>query len=406
MDDSHSSTPTSSLAAAIVAETKALKSISPKEFGEALEVAIRTQGLNPTDNLNFHDNRQIRQVLETPLRRARTMRDSCRRAAAAMGRSTSTPLHHGMDHDNRAFQQPLGSWVGLPYASLREERPFLYDHMHTHPLNTLLASSLNVADLEQLHQTWDPTRETAQEHQRRVFAPLLQRTTRTNFQKVYDSFVTSCCLPLLHTSALRGGVLNGSLNRQHHTSNDPVVYRYQVFPTINVVYPNDPEACVPPSCDLTHGKSVGWLHFHVPLTASQGTSALYCENFPGREDWHALRCTQVGLGYCWDGARCLSFVPLNTTGKTRVSLDFRILLVRASTSASLANIQSMPSLLSSASRTNSMDDDVLCRAQHLQDALTRVTGFYKEATVDQFGRTTTRGRGMAEPDARCGFPFA
>lgn len=376
-----------SLTTAIAADATAMKAMSPRDFADSLHAAMAQEGDNP----NFGDSRNLRQALELSLRQARTLRDQCRRANIALDApQTSTPSPQFL---------PLNSWVGLPYASLREERPFLYDHMHTHPLGELLTQTLNMPDLTQIHQGWDPNREPAIEHQRRMFAPLLDKNLRRSFQTAYDSFVTSCCLPLLHAAALRGNVFNSS-NRQHHTvSNDPVLYRYQVFPTINVVYPNDPEACQPPTCDLNQGKSVGWLHFHVPLTASQGTSALHCERFPGREDWHALRCTQVGLGYCWDGARCLSFVPLNTTGATRVSMDFRVLLVRSST------VRESP--YNRPIDYDLVNDDTLCRPHHLQDALTRISGFYKEATVDcVMGATTRGGTGTVEPDARCGFPFA
>ncbi|CAB9518785.1 expressed unknown protein [Seminavis robusta] len=352
-------TTTTTLASAIVADAAAMTRMSPAEFGAALHAIEQPSS---QDSSTPFTESQLRKALECPLRQARKLRDNCRGPG------------------------PQTSWIGLPYPSLREERPFLYDHMHTHPLAEILQRTLNktTTDLAQLHQTWDSTQMTALQHQRQLVAPLLDKHERTQFAHAYESFVTSCCIPLLHAAALRHSVFS--------TSSAGVVYRYQVFPTINIVYPNDPEACRPPSCDLAHGKSVGWLHFHIPLTAACNTSALYCERYPGREDWHALRCTSVGLGYCWDGARCHSFVPLNTTNATRVSLDFRILLVR-------------PDSLTS------QEDDELCRPLHLTDSLTRIPGFYEQATMDVGGasRILLRRRSSpwsAVPDARCGFPFA
>lgn len=201
-----------------------------------------------------------------------------------------------------------------------------------------------------------------------------------------------------------------------------MLYRYQIFPTVTVVYPHDPEACRPPSCDLNEGHSVGWLHFHVPLTSSTGsTSGLWVESFPGREDWHPLATRRVGLGYCWDGARNLQFTPLNTTNGTRVSLDFRILLVRASSVAAAAAAAHATTSHNINHRMSEedviMNDDVLCRPHHLEDVLTRADdGFYEEATMGRIGGASKmRRRGcaaastaisMKEPDARCGFPFA
>jgi len=497
--------------------TTSRPAMSPRDFGKTLQQAMGPRH-PPHESLDFRHSQNLRQALELPLRHARRMRDLHRASTSTNHHyqhpfqrtsNTTTTTTTTCDHypngppshsqpqaqHNASNYLPLTSWVGLPYASLREERPFLYDHMHTHPLADVLCQSLDLTDhdLSQLHGTWNPKVESAQDHQRRIFQPLVQDATkRQAFTQAYESFVTSCCIPLLHASALQKGVFNTSSNNNNNNNNhnnhdmnsmmaanrltpilpggfvgqqqqqqqglvdhhglslssipsasslalfDPILYRYQVFPTISVVYPDDPEACAPPTCDLSHDKSVGWLHFHVPLTASVGTSALYCEHFPGREDWHALRCTSVGLGYCWDGARCLQFTPLNTTGQTRVSLDFRILLVRASTTAT-----TMTSTDSTSSRMeDTVHDDPLCRPHHLHDAVMREPGFYEEATMDTaFGAVSTRQRRMmhprhstgsstpsgssggnalcmqhrrraaasttpVQPDARCGFPFA
>ena len=429
--------------------------IAPAAFGNALQEAIDKQ--KQTNSLDFTHNSTLRQVLEPSLRYARRQRElfrspyhpaNCKTNQRSMQMQTPTPTP-------APTPLPLSSWVGLPYASLRDERPFLYDHMHTHPLCDILRQTLGLndadEDLSQMHQTWNPKQESAKEHQRRVFAPLLQDYQKC--QEAYDSFVTSCCIPLLHASALQKGVFNSSSPLAMQSSR--IVYRYHVFPTINVVYPNDPDACVPPSCDISRGPtgaSTGWLHFHVPLTASTGSSALYTEHYPGKEDWHPLRCNSLGLGFCWDGARCLSFTPLNTTGNTRISLDFRVLLVRAST---IINTNAMNNYANAAANANAanddmmnnqnnnnhhkhitMDDDNLCGPEHLRDSFMEAPGFYKEAHLhlgtgifvtssnnnmdsyhhqqqqQQHRRRSTGDipRSVspvadAKPDARCGFPF-
>jgi len=467
--------------------------MTPQEFGESLQKVLDQQQeycsmnerhISNSNNDNYpwttvRESPALRQALEQPLRYARKLRDSRRRIAADATTATSAsgiPLLPFPTVPHSIITTlplplpppppPLTSWVGLPYAQLREERPFLYDHAHTHPLADILRDTLRIDDLSRMHESWNPLVESAKAHQQRIFQCLIEN--RRDFHRAYESFVTSCCIPLLHATALQKKVFNvnrrtsaavtdvataegkgvalaanhtfqqhshhhahrrlslssspsnggggGSGGRRYVGNMDPIVYRYQVFPTINVVYPNDPQACTLPICDLSDGMSVGWLHFHVPLTASMGTSALYCESYPGREDWHPLHCKSVGLGYCWDGARNLRFNPMNTTGKTRVSLDFRILLVRASSTAAATTV---PNANANGNATNSflptapieMDDDVLCRPHHLNDIGTGEFGFYEEAVMGTFGgafkrrRSSGDGSASAVPDARCGFPF-
>jgi hypothetical protein len=383
--------------------------VTPTEFGMALQTATTRTRTIPQDDNNKNHHEQpyeeetldlglLRQVLELPLRQARKRRDASR-----------LPYVFAADHNNNInvntmMMTPLTSWIDLPYPSLRDERAFLYDHRHTHPLASVLCQTLQVSKLHQLHHTWNPLVQTAKDHQRQLVTPLLDKLQRHDFRQAYESFVTSCCIPLLHAAALRAKDV-------FPTGPAGVVYRYQVFPTITMVYPNDPLACQPPTCDLSRGNSVAWLHFHVPLTASVGTSAIYCERYPGKEDWHPLRCTSVGLGYCWDGARCLSFVPLNTTPHTRVSLDFRILLCHNNNNKS------------SAMNNTTSSSSLVCQPHHLlQDSLTATRpGFYEEATMDHdalASRILQRRRSSAgssnnsnnnervEPDERCGFPFA
>lgn len=80
---------------------------------------------------------------------------------------------------------------------------------------------------------------------------------------------------------------------------------------------------------MAQGHSIGNISYHIPLTATFGTNAVYTESRPGREDWHPLVAKSPGLGFQFDGARCLHFNLKNETDITRVSLNFRIAIIRA-----------------------------------------------------------------------------
>jgi hypothetical protein len=147
---------------------------------------------------------------------------------------------------------------------------------------------------------------------------------------------------------------------------------------------------------VAYGHSIGNLNFHIPLTPAFGTNALFTESHPGREDWHPLSTKSVGLGYLFDGARCLHFTLENTTEATRVSLDFRIAMYREDLS-------------------HSGVDGGLCGKIMLEDRFsTTGPGYYDEASID-IGVTNSFFSGsmvaqkyshhLFDPDCRVGIPF-
>jgi hypothetical protein len=243
--------------------------------------------------------------------------------------------------------------VGVPYTALRNERPFLFDE-HSYPLHEILARTLGVEDLARVHEL----------DSENLLEPLRDAERRQPFHAAFDNFVTSFCIPLLHSIVYEKNIL-------HTSSSDRVTYRYQAFPTIRIVRPGGVGKA--PLCDTAAGHSIGFLNFYVPLTPSYGTNALYTESHPGREDWHPLLAKSVGLGYLFDGARCLHFDMDNTTNETRVSLEFRILVYREYNG-------------------RSSHDGGLCPQEFVEDRFSRADpNFYDEAVVD-FSRS--RGPGI------------
>jgi hypothetical protein len=233
--------------------------------------------------------------------------------------------------------------VGVPYVSLRNERAFLFDE-EAYPLHHLLAQALQVEDLARLHELKMCSDGIVMSLHRR-------NERRQAFHAAYDNFVTTFCIPLLHSLAMTMSLF--------HTSalTDRITYRYQAFPNIRVVQADDP--AISPVCDTMLGHSLGFLHFCIPLTPSVGDNvALFAESHPGREDWHPLQARAFGLGYVFDGARCLYFDLGGGDERrtsTTLSLNFRILLYRESRDRS--------------NRTPGVDDG-LCPPQIVEDLLT------------------------------------
>uniref|UniRef100_A0A7S3LF27 Uncharacterized protein n=1 Tax=Amphora coffeiformis TaxID=265554 RepID=A0A7S3LF27_9STRA len=333
-------------------------------------------------------DRGMRKVMEPYLRKARLEREKTR------------------NRFDLRVDASIASSVGVPYIALRQERPFLFDE-YTFPLHTALANALQVPDLSKLHELLVPEQE--------ALAPLRDPERRLSFHRIYDNFVTSFCIPLLHSLAISKKVLHNHSRSSH----DCITYRYQAFPCINVVRPGG--AAKPPHCGAAQGHSVGCLFFHIPLTPSQGTAAVYVESHPGREDWHPLQAKSVGLGFLYDGSRCIQFGLEHTNPQTsRVSLDFCIMIYREdsqmiSNSSSIYSYSGATSIMT-ADTLHPLDpgaSTTLCTADLLEDSFSRQgPGYYEEACVDT-NRAVVLGteavmrksRTLQEPDHRVGAPF-
>jgi hypothetical protein len=278
-----------------------------------------------------------------------------------------------------ACDPSIASAVGVPYIALRDERRFLFDP-YSYPLHRVLAETLGVEDLSQLHS--HPNK-----NKKQLLAPLLSRDGRRQFHECYFNFVTTFCIPLLHSLAWTKNVLQST----SQTLASDVKYRFQAFPCLRVIFPG--ELSIDPHCDTSHGHSIGNLNFHVPLTPAFGTNALYAESHPGREDWHGLTTNSPGLGFLFDGARCLHFTLENTTNVTRVSIDFRVAIYR-----------------------DGADGGDLCRRELLADRFSNAgPGYYDETSVatglhsssfpGDMHTNADGGKRLIDPDARVGFPF-
>ena len=339
--------------------------------------AVRKATNDSPDEPNF-DDANIRAIMEPHVAKARLkreegLRDICNNHKPGVGRAIASPS--------------ISSNVGIPYPAIRMERPFLYD-VDTFPMDRLLSDIIGVEDLSLLH-------EHSIKDKRMLLFPLLDRANRERFHACYQNFVTTFAIPLLHSIALSQNIFATASSDEASSS---ITYRFQQFPCIRIVRPG--EFSIGPHCDIAYGRSVGNINFHVPLTPCCGTNALFTESHPGKEDWHPLRSKSPGLGYVFDGARCLHFALENTTDRTRVSLDFRIAITRCKNGVPIDALHV---------------DDALCSASILEDRFSSEgPGYYEEAYINMAAagpvvvkkKSLLKGQSvLTPPDRRVGFPF-
>jgi len=387
-----------SIAISTSESSKDQKATSSKWFGADVNKYTNGQPNAP----NF--NPGLRKAIEAHVIKARRMRED---------RWQKLLKKIGSNHYNSSTLSICKN-ARIPYPSLRLERSFLFD-VETYPLHQILADTIGVEDLSLIHQH-------KEQNKRVLLSPLLDPDSRKAFHKCYDNFVTSICIPELHSRAMSENIFNITSSTRN-SGPEEICYRYQAFPCLRVMRPG--EFSIGPHCDISYGHSIGSINFHIPLTPTFGTNALYTETHPGREDWHPLTAKSRGLGYIFDGARCLHFSLENMTDRTRVSLDFRIAIYRKSacrTNQTRGPGQSvfMKNNLVETPIEEDEVDDVLCSERVLEDSYSTVPGYYDEFLLDvgassrrrsQFSpgfilrKNNNRTVGLLAPDKRVGFPF-
>lgn len=219
---------------------------------------------------------------------------------------------------SKAMQQ-LHSTVPYPYLRMLQRLEFSQDAF---AFRKTLQTLLQVDDLALLHQITTSSK-------RQLLQPLLSVTQREEFHQIYQRFVCDLIIPHLHKQWYRHN--NQNNNNNNSTTTTKLLCRYQAFPCLRVVRPN--EFSIGPHCDLAYGHSIASLNVYVPLSAPiRGTNALYVESSPGREDWQPMchddhdNDNDNGVTMIFNGVECLHFTLENTTADTRVSLDFRVAL--------------------------------------------------------------------------------
>jgi len=100
-------------------------------------------------------------------------------------------------------------------------------------------------------------------------------------------------------------------------------FLFQKFPTFRVHLRNN-VAVGAFHTDAEFGHPAGEVNFIIPLTNSQGTASVWVESAPGAKDYAPMEL-EVGTMIRFHGNLLSHGNKVNTTARTRVSMDFRIL---------------------------------------------------------------------------------
>ena len=98
---------------------------------------------------------------------------------------------------------------------------------------------------------------------------------------------------------------------------------YQKIPTFRVHQPNN-LAVAEYHRDSDYSHSEHEINFYLPLTKAWGNNTIWTETEYDKKDFSPINAN-VGDVVMWNGSLLLHGNKLNDTGKSRVSVDFRIL---------------------------------------------------------------------------------
>ena len=102
-------------------------------------------------------------------------------------------------------------------------------------------------------------------------------------------------------------------------------FLYQRFPSYRIQLPNN-KAVTLVHCDSdeNHKHPLGEINFLFPLTEMKNTNSVWVESEPGLGDFKPMEAN-FGTLIQFNGNVCRHYNKINEEGKTRISMDFRIL---------------------------------------------------------------------------------
>jgi len=112
-----------------------------------------------------------------------------------------------------------------------------------------------------------------------------------------------------------------------HFFPDEDIFIYQSFPSIRIQYMES--VVIPPHYDSDHlsNHPVGEKNFLIPITKMKDTNSIYIESEPGKKDFKSIEL-EYGEIFCFNGNKCTHYNEQNKENKLRISLDFRIILLK------------------------------------------------------------------------------
>jgi perosamine synthetase len=102
---------------------------------------------------------------------------------------------------------------------------------------------------------------------------------------------------------------------------------YQSFPSIRIQYPQS--IAIPPhkDSDSLSNHPLGEKNFVIPITQMKNTNSIYIETEPDNNHFININLDPGDLFY-FDGNLCTHYNEKNIENKLRISLDFRIILIK------------------------------------------------------------------------------
>lgn len=108
---------------------------------------------------------------------------------------------------------------------------------------------------------------------------------------------------------------------------DEKFYIYQSFPSIRIQYMDS--VVIPPHYDSDHlsNHPVGEKNFLIPITKMKNTNSIYIESEPNKKDFKSIEL-EYGEIFFFNGNKCTHYNEQNKENQLRISLDFRIILLK------------------------------------------------------------------------------
>jgi hypothetical protein len=115
------------------------------------------------------------------------------------------------------------------------------------------------------------------------------------------------------------------LLEEYKGQEDTILYQYP--PSLRI-YPSFNRELGRTHSDDEYGHQEGEINFWLPLTKAYGNNTLWAESSQGLDDFHPFEL-EYGQIQRFHGTYCRHKTLANDTGKTRISLDFRVVTLNS-----------------------------------------------------------------------------
>jgi ectoine hydroxylase-related dioxygenase (phytanoyl-CoA dioxygenase family) len=176
---------------------------------------------------------------------------------------------------------------------------------HQFPFAFKLQHLFNIEDLSSINDNVEVFNR--EKDQNTPYHKLYYEWARTEeFTQIYKQFILEIVRPLY---------------------NEDIVY--QTIPTFRVAYPNN--IAVGEFHKDKFYRDINWAidvdedNFYLPFTNAVNTNTIWVESEEDKGDFAPMDCNYGEL-IQWDGSNLTHGNKINETGKTRISVDFRVML--------------------------------------------------------------------------------